>query len=138
MPIAQPIVSYEWIKMPDSSGFGTYTEPGIVIPCLFGEEEVSFVSQMYLDIEPPISAGREIWGFPKKYAHPKLEVVKDTLTGTLEYAGQQVAMGTMGYNARPDAVLQTLVALEAVLRRFGAAVPAGAGADAASDALAVG
>jgi acetoacetate decarboxylase len=83
--------------MPDSSGFGTYTETGIVIPCLFGEEEVSFVSQMYLDIEPPISAGREIWGFPKKYAHPKLEVVKDTLTGTLEYAGQQVAMGTMGY-----------------------------------------
>ena len=35
--------------------------------------------------------------FPKKYAHPKLEVVKDTLTGTLEYAGQLVAMGTMGY-----------------------------------------
>ena len=28
---------------------------------------------------------------------PKLEVVKDTLTGTLEYAGQLVAMGTMGY-----------------------------------------
>src|SRR5262249_53795540 len=46
---------------------------------------------------PPIAAGREIWGFPKKYAHPKLEIVKDTLTGTLEYAGQLVAMGTMGY-----------------------------------------
>lgn len=45
----------------------------------------------------PIAAGREIWGFPKKYAHPKLQLVKDTLTGTLEYAGQQVAMGTMGY-----------------------------------------
>jgi acetoacetate decarboxylase len=27
---------------------------------------------MYLDDDPPISAGREIWGFPKKYAHPKL------------------------------------------------------------------
>ncbi|SFJ06485.1 acetoacetate decarboxylase [Bosea sp. OK403] len=97
MPLATPIVSYEWIKMPDSSGFGSYTESGIVIPCKFGEEEVSFVSQMYLDDEPPIAAGREIWGFPKKYAHPRLEVVKDTLTGTLEYAGQQVAMGTMGY-----------------------------------------
>jgi acetoacetate decarboxylase len=35
--------------------------------------------------------------FPKKYAHPKLAVVKDTLTGTLEYSGQQVAVGTMGY-----------------------------------------
>ena len=57
---------------------------------------------MYLDDDPPISAGREIWGFPKKYAHPKLEIVKDTLTGTLEYAGQLVAMGTMGYKHESD------------------------------------
>jgi acetoacetate decarboxylase len=96
-PIAQPLVHYEWIKMPDSSGFGSYTESGLVIPCRFGGEEVNFVSQMYLDDDPPIAAGREIWGFPKKYAHPKLEIVKDTLTGTLEYAGQMVAVGTMGY-----------------------------------------
>jgi acetoacetate decarboxylase len=52
---------------------------------------------MYLDDDPPIVAGREIWGFPKKYAHPKLEVATDTLTGTLHYAGQMVAMGTMAY-----------------------------------------
>jgi acetoacetate decarboxylase len=52
---------------------------------------------MYLNDDPPIAAGREIWGFPKKWAHPKLEVVEDTLTGTLVYAGQQVAMGTMAY-----------------------------------------
>lgn len=96
-PIAQPTVHYEWIKMPDSSGFGSYTESGIVIPARFEGEDVNFVSQMYLDDDPPIAAGREIWGFPKKYAHPKLEIVKDTLTGTLEYAGQQVAMGTMAY-----------------------------------------
>jgi acetoacetate decarboxylase len=96
-PIEQPIVHYEWIKMPDSSGFGSYTESGMVIPCRFAGEEMNFVAQMYLDDDPPIAAGREIWGFPKKYAHPKLEIVKDTLTGTLEYAGQLVAMGTMGY-----------------------------------------
>jgi acetoacetate decarboxylase len=96
-PIASPLVHYEWIKMPDSSGFGSYTESGLVIPCRFAGDEVNFVAQMYLDDDPPIVAGREIWGFPKKYAHPKLEVVKDTLTGTLEYAGQLVAMGTMGY-----------------------------------------
>jgi len=96
-PVDQPIVHYEWIKMPDSSGFGSYTESGLVIPARLNGEEVNFVSQMYLDDDPPIAAGREIWGFPKKYAHPKLEIVKDTLTGTLEYAGQLVAMGTMGY-----------------------------------------
>jgi acetoacetate decarboxylase len=96
-PIDQPIVCYEWIKMPDSSGFGSYTESGLVIPARLNGEDVNFVSQMYLDDDPPIAAGREIWGFPKKYAHPKLEVFKDTLTGTLEYANQLVAMGTMGY-----------------------------------------
>ena len=96
-PVDTPIVHYEWIRMPDSSGFGSYTESGVVIPCRFQGEEMNFVAQMYLDDDPPIVAGREIWGFPKKYAHPKLEVVKDTLTGTLEYAGQHVAMGTMGY-----------------------------------------
>lgn len=93
----RPRVVYEWIKMPDSSGFGDYTETGVVIPCRYKGEEASFVAQMYLDDEAPIAAGREIWGFPKKYAHPKLELVKDTLTGTLHYAGQLVALGTMGY-----------------------------------------
>ncbi len=96
-PTDTPIVHYEWISMPDSSGFGSYTECGLVIPCLYKGEPVNFVSQMYLDDDPPIAAGREIWGFPKKYAHPQLEIVKDTLTGTLAYAGQLVAMGTMGY-----------------------------------------
>ncbi len=96
-PVERPLVHYEWISMPDSSGFGSYTESGLVIPCRYKGEEMNFVSQMYLDDDPPIAAGREIWGFPKKYAHPKLEVVKDTLTGTLSYSGQLVAMGTMGY-----------------------------------------
>ncbi|AQT61662.1 alanine--glyoxylate aminotransferase family protein [Cellvibrio sp. PSBB023] len=40
-------------------------------------------------------------------------------------------IGTMGYNARKDAVLQTLTALEAVLRRAGHSQTANAGVDAA-------
>ncbi|WP_308066643.1 alanine--glyoxylate aminotransferase family protein [Microbacterium sp. F2E] len=47
--------------------------------------------------------------------------------------GRVWRIGTMGYNARKDAVLTTLAALEAVLRRFGAAVPAGGGVEAAAD-----
>ncbi|MDF2989937.1 MAG: serine-pyruvate aminotransferase/archaeal aspartate aminotransferase [Microbacterium sp.] len=45
--------------------------------------------------------------------------------------GRVWRIGTMGYNARTDAVLTTLAALEAVLRRHGAAVPAGGGVEAA-------
>ena len=48
-PLAQPLVAFEWIRMPDSSGFGSYTESGLVIPCRFKGEEVNFCSQMYLD-----------------------------------------------------------------------------------------
>ncbi len=45
-------------------------------------------------------------------------------------------IGTMGYNARKDAVLVTLASLEQVLRRAGVRVTAGAGASAAQDVYA--
>jgi acetoacetate decarboxylase len=96
-PDGSNTVLYEFIRMPDSSGFGDYTESGIVIPCKYQGEQVNFTAQMYLDCEPPIAGGREVWGFPKKHANPKLRIASDTLTGTLEYAGQLVALGTMGY-----------------------------------------
>ncbi len=47
--------------------------------------------------------------------------------------GRVWRIGTMGYNARQDAVLTTLASLEAVLRRFGVAVPNGGGVEAATD-----
>lgn len=90
-------VLYEFIRMPDSTGFGDYTETGIVIPCRYRGEAVNFVAQMYLDCEPPISGGREIWGFPKKLAEVSLKVNRDTLAGRLEYAGQPVALASMAY-----------------------------------------
>jgi acetoacetate decarboxylase len=100
-PVPEGVVYYEWIRMPDSSGFGDYTESGVVIPCTFKGTPCNFVAQMYLNDDPPIAAGREIWGFPKKYAEPKLTVETDTLTGTLHYANERVAMGTMAYKHEP-------------------------------------
>jgi (S)-ureidoglycine-glyoxylate aminotransferase len=52
--------------------------------------------------------------------------------------GKVWRIGTMGYNARTDAVLQTLAALEAVLRRAGHGAPAGAGVDAAYEVYGTG
>ena len=101
VPTPESVVYYEWIRMPDSSGFGDYTESGVVIPCTYQGTPCNFTAQMYLDDEPPIAAGREIWGFPKKHANPKLEIAHDTLTGTLAYAGQVVAVGTMAYKHEP-------------------------------------
>lgn len=63
--------------------------------------------------DPPIAAGRGIWGFPKKWGQPKLVVATDTLTGTLHYSGQLVAMGTMGckHETQRRAAEKTLAAL---------------------------
>ncbi len=97
MPDGSNTVVYEWINMPDSSGFGAYQESGIVIPCTLNGEPVNYTAMMFLNDEPPITAGREIWGFPKRWGEPEMTVEKDTLTGTLNYAGQRIAMGTMVY-----------------------------------------
>src|SRR3984893_16437476 len=99
-PAAGALAFYEWMKMPDSSGFGDYEESGTGILAMFRGEPCNFSVQMYLDDEPPITAGREIWGFPKKYGVPRLNIIKDTLTGTLHYDDERVAMGTMTYKHR--------------------------------------
>ncbi|MDQ7908874.1 alanine--glyoxylate aminotransferase family protein [Phytohabitans sp. ZYX-F-186] len=51
-------------------------------------------------------------------------------------AGRVWRIGTMGYNARTDAVLATLAALEQVLRGFSVSVTAGGGVAAAKDVYA--
>ena len=96
-PAPGNLAYYEWMKMPDASGFGDYEESGTGILALWRKEPCNFSVQMYLDDEPPITAGREIWGFPKKYGVPRLTVNKDTLTGTLHYDGERVALGTMPF-----------------------------------------
>jgi acetoacetate decarboxylase len=100
LEIAEPVVNYEFIRMPDSTGFGDYTESGQVIPVRFEGETGSYTHQMFLNDHPPIAGGREIWGFPKKLAQPSLAVETDTLVGTLDYGSVRIATGTMGYKHR--------------------------------------
>jgi acetoacetate decarboxylase len=80
----EPIVKYEFIRMPDSTGFGD---------------------------EAPIAGGRELWGFPKKYAQPSLAADKDTLVGTLDYGSVRIAIGTMGFKHVAADAKQVLASL---------------------------
>jgi acetoacetate decarboxylase len=97
LEIDEPLVKFEFIRMPDSTGFGDYTESGQVIPVRLGNEKGGYSHAMYLNDGPPIFGGRELWGFPKKYAQPSLTVHRDTLVGTLDYGPVRVATGTMGF-----------------------------------------
>jgi len=92
-----PVVKYEFIRMPDSTGFGDYTESGQVIPVTFNGKKGAYTHRMFLNDHPPIAGGREIWGFPKVLASPTLHAKTDTLVGTLDYGPVRIATGTMGY-----------------------------------------
>ena len=89
LQIGEPIVKYEFIRMPDSTGFGDYTESGQVIPVTYQGQPGGYVHSMYLNDEAPIAGGRELWGFPKKLASPKLVTETDTLVGTLDYGSDR-------------------------------------------------
>jgi acetoacetate decarboxylase len=70
-------VFFEWMKMPDSTGFGDYQENGCGIAALYNGEKCNYSVMMYLDDEALTTGGREIWGFPKKYGEPELKVIHD-------------------------------------------------------------
>ena len=97
LEIVSDLVKFEFIRMPDSTGFGDYTEAGQVIPVTFEGRRGNYTLCMFLNNHPPIAGGRELWGFPKKLAGPSLRAETDTLVGTLDYGPIRVATGTMGY-----------------------------------------
>lgn len=113
LEVTEPLVKFEFIRMPDSTGFGDYTESGQVIPVRLDGQDGGYSHAMYLDDEAPIAGGREIWGFPKKLAQPRLSVEKDTLIGRLDMGSVRVATATMGYKYREADRAKMKAAVEA-------------------------
>jgi len=74
-------LSFYWYPF---TTFGPYHE---VILRLYAQHEgkpLTYVQQIFVDTEPPMLAGREIWGFPKKLATIGLARDRDMIVGTLE------------------------------------------------------
>lgn len=113
LDIVEPLVKFEFIRMPDATGFGSYTESGQVIPVHLHGVEGSYAHAMYLNDHPPIAGGRELWGFPKKLASPKLQTNIDTLVGTLDYGVVRIATATMGFKHREADAAAVLASLAA-------------------------
>src|SRR3546814_17446802 len=59
LEIGEPVVNYEFIRMPDSTGFGAYTESGQAIPVRLVGAVGTYPHQMLLDYHHPIFGGRE-------------------------------------------------------------------------------
>lgn len=113
LKVDEPLVKYEFIRMPDSTGFGDYTETGQVIPVSLHGRKGGYTHCMFLNDHPPIAGGRELWGFPKKLANPTLRAEIDTLVGELRYGPVRVATATMGYKHKALDLAPVKAALEA-------------------------
>jgi acetoacetate decarboxylase len=61
-----PLVKYEFIRMPNATGFGNYTETGQVIPVSLNGRKGGYTHIMFLNDEPPIAGGRELRGLSEK------------------------------------------------------------------------
>jgi acetoacetate decarboxylase len=74
-------LSFYWYPF---TTFGPYHE---VILRLYARHEgkpLTYVQQIFVDTEPPLLAGREVWGFPKKLAKIGFERDRDMVVGKLE------------------------------------------------------
>ena len=113
LQVDEPLVKFEFIRMPDSTGFGDYTESGQVIPVSFDGRKGGYSHCMFLNDHPPIAGGRELWGFPKKLANPILKAEIDTLVGELHYGQLRIAVGTMGYKHKQADLAAVMASLAA-------------------------
>jgi acetoacetate decarboxylase len=94
--VRDPIVSlaFLWMVAP---GIGDYYEFAQSISCFLGDEQVSFRPLMVAENVTAIMIGREVWGLPKKYGHPRVGQNNESYVGTLEYDGSLVARASMAY-----------------------------------------
>jgi acetoacetate decarboxylase len=113
LQVEEPLVKFEFIRMPDSTGFGDYTESGQVIPVTLNGKKGGYSHCMFLNDHPPIAGGRELWGFPKKLAQPTLRAEIDTLVGTIDYGPVRIATGTMGYKHKAADLRPVMASLQA-------------------------
>ena len=108
-------VKYEFIRMPDSTGFGDYTETGQVIPVRF---EADGTVQKAATCTPCTwtttrrsPAAANCGASRRSSPSPKLCDENDTLVGTLRLRPGAVRTATMGYKHRaldPAPLLKSL------------------------------
>jgi acetoacetate decarboxylase len=101
LQVAEPMVRFEVMRMPDVTGLGSFTESGQVLQVQHEGEPADYLHAMYVDSLASIASGREISAFPKKAGTPRLYVDTDTLVGTLDYGSLRVATATMGFKHAP-------------------------------------
>ena len=119
LEVNEPVVKYEFIRMPDFDGVRRLHRERSSDPCVLPRQ----AGRLHpLHVPERRSANRRrarALGLPKKLAQPTLRAEIDTLVGTLDYGPVRIATGSMGYKhkaADAAAVLASLAAPNFLLK----------------------
>ena len=77
------------------SGFGRYLEAHVFTTGTFKRRPVNFSIYLVLDNDVAIGAGREIWGFPKKFGRLNLDITDDVVSSQVERGGRTIIDAAM-------------------------------------------
>lgn len=92
----KPLFMYFQAYYPFSSLYGSYNEVVLAPLVLYENQPHLFVSYIYVDNDSALTAGREIWGFPKKLAKMRLEIQGENIEAELERpAGRKLISAQM-------------------------------------------
>jgi len=88
-------------QMNDTDWFGAYNESAVQVSARYPAtgETGAYSPYLYLDHDGGIAAGREIYGQPKKFGRPSIEVRQDLLVGTVSRNGIDIITATMPYKS---------------------------------------
>lgn len=76
--------------------FGPYNEAILSLLVEHRSKPHTYIQHIVVDTEPPMLAGREIWGFPKKLATIEFKAERDMMFGTMERPrGLRIASAVM-------------------------------------------
>src|SRR5271155_1273703 len=74
-------LSFYWYPF---TTFGPYHEAILRLYARHEGKPLTYIAQIFVDTEPPMLAGREVWGYPKKLAKIGFKRDKDMVVGWLE------------------------------------------------------
>jgi len=82
------------------STLGPYEEAILALSCTWQGEPRVYIAHIVVNTDPPMAVGREVWGFPKKFAEITLQMEDDLIWGTMDRpTGNRICTGVM----RPEA-----------------------------------
>lgn len=104
------LVATHVYQMNDTDWFGSYNESAVQLQVsLPGRlESGAYSPYLLLDHDGAIAAGREVYGQPKKYGKPRIEIRQDLIVGTVARNGIDVITATMPYKVRRSSMKELL------------------------------